>query len=1012
MPDAPAAERRITDDGIFPDVASLQAGNQLQTQLDSDNLSVSSRARDIASDAASQQTSTREAKPISTSNDLLDKVRVALGTAQALQTRHSSNDANSDDNDDVIRRDLRTLGFILQQHFAGIDANLAARRAATAKRKSSAGTDSGRSLRDDDGDDDDAGGRPNRSKRRQSSDYQSTASTTCDSLAEAGLPSSLQILITSLIDAVEDAETAPNQYKSVIDVEEDLNLMLSDPARYLYDAPPERLNGRLSLPEGKLYGHDEHFKTLHTTFETSLGNANKRSIAMVCGDSGTGKSSLVEKLQGPLAEQNGRVIWCKFDAMDQSQSMLLIFRAFNDYCRSLLSAETLILIEVRKELRLALGNNASVLLDLLPDLKGVYGPIAESADSSSADAVGGRNVLDRFLHYFRIFVRTVAKQNHPVILVVDDLQWADSKAIQLISTLVCDQATDALFCVGIYREGEVGGGHPLTSELASIASAGVMEISKIRLGDLDGLSTNQLVSDALFLPPRLQRSLASVIHARTGGNALFVIEFLSALVSDGLLQYSGSSRRWEWDLDEIKGQAIAGNTIALMTAKMEKLPHRLKWLLRVASCFGGEFRASTMKLLDSQIDKISTNDLLGPADEAENDENTINQAHISGTTLNAFELLVEEGFIIASGSAYRFAHDSIKQAAYEMTPEAERSLFHLTVGRLLLDGLPSAANFIDDDIIYEVVGQLNRGLDLLENPDERLRVAELNLVAGEKSASVGAFNEAALYVLNGTTIIADEDWVGHYSVCLRLFTLCAELMYVIADYDKAIVAARYVLEHATEFDDKVLAYIALIQSLGGANELKAAITCGLEFLELLGEPFPADITCDDIAKEFNKTKDLLIGRLEDLGGRDIADNAKALKDKHKITAMKVLIILFRICLTVDALRAGMIVPRLVQITLRDGVCEESCFAFAAFTNPCCKFKEFALADICARTAKALLNKSGDMYYSNVIHVLYVLSAHTRNRCRHVAINFSAVARSGWASGISTMVLVASLITPP
>ena len=327
-------------------------------------------------------------------DDLISQVRLALGVAKAIKDkRQVSNDTE--------KQDLHQLGTLLQQHFVGA---ISQGGADTETRRTSEG--SGVSHDDDDGNHDETS-QP-RSKRREAPRGPN------HDLGESRLPTSLQILITSLIDAVEDSETAPNQYKSVSDVKKDLNLMLSDPARYLYDAPPERLNGRISLPEGKVYGHDEHFKILHAAFEATLANNNhNRQVVMVCGDSGTGKSSLVEKLRAPLAEQNGRMIRCKFDAMDQSQSMSLIFRAFNEYCENLLIGESLpLLVNIRCELRSSLGEHVSVLTGLLPGLKNVYGPMAESLPVNNAGDYSGRNMLERFLHHFRVFIRTIATPSH------------------------------------------------------------------------------------------------------------------------------------------------------------------------------------------------------------------------------------------------------------------------------------------------------------------------------------------------------------------------------------------------------------------------------------------------------------------------------------------------------------------------------------------------------------------------------------------------------------------------
>jgi len=80
--------------------------------------------------------------------------------------------------------------------------------------------------------------------------------------------------------------------------------------------------------------------------------------------------------------------------------------------------------------------------------------------------------------------------------------------------------------------------------------------------------------------------------------------------------------------------------------------------------------------------------------------------------------------------SYKFVHDRVQEAAYTLIPEASRAQAHLAIGRLLMGHTPPEKR---DHSIFEIVNQLNRGASLITSPEERERVAELNLTAGVSS---------------------------------------------------------------------------------------------------------------------------------------------------------------------------------------------------------------------------------------------------------------------------------------
>ena len=280
----------------------------------------------------------------------------------------------------------------------------------------------------------------------------------------------------------------------------------------------------------------------------------------------------------------------------------------------------------------------------------------------------------------------------------------------------------------------------------------VVPLATITLRNLDKESVNDLCSDVLHLSPRLTRPLAEALHSKTTGNPMFVRQLMRSLYEEGLLQYSASERRWRWDINGIRTKAVADNAVDLLIAMMRSYGPEVRWLLRVSSCLGFRFHLTAITLLAAASD-----DLFSSGSEI--------SAHI--------ETVITDGLLSKDGAdACRFSHDQIWLAAYSLTPETERSKVHLLVGRQLHK--QATDDGYDDAFVFTVTDQLNRGVASVASHAEELEIAELNLKAGEKALSAYLFQPASTYLLQGSALLRPEDWNTEYSLCVDLFSACAE----------------------------------------------------------------------------------------------------------------------------------------------------------------------------------------------------------------------------------------------
>lgn len=188
--------------------------------------------------------------------------------------------------------------------------------------------------------------------------------------------------------------------------------------------------------------------------------------------------------------------------------------------------------------------------------------------------------------------------------------------------------------LGSYRDNEVGLDHPLLEELSALQEQGISIVS-VKVGPIEKEHVNYLVSDALCLPPSLCRQLSTVIHNKTGGVILFVLSFLKSLNQEGLLWFSMSSRRWEYDFDKIKAKSISQDVVQHMAVQMARLSKQMRIGLMCAACLGPSF------------DK----DVFEKASEKEVEESFLLSC-------------VEYGFLdLVDSNHYKWAHDQIHQAA-------------------------------------------------------------------------------------------------------------------------------------------------------------------------------------------------------------------------------------------------------------------------------------------------------------------------------------------------------------
>jgi len=229
---------------------------------------------------------------------------------------------------------------------------------------------------------------------------------------------------------------------------------------------------------------------------------------------------------------------------------------------------------------------------------------------------------------------------------LDDIQWADSTALDVIHTILSDTMGSCMFFVGTYRDNEVQIDHDIFDLMERLDISNV-QTNKVYLTGLDQADLNTMISDALCLYPRICKSLSDILFQKTKGNPFFMLEFMQSLKSRGLLQYNSHQKRWVWNEDIIRAEDITDNVLHLLSSKMNGLSDDVQMLLKVMACFGSNTNESVIGYLSE------------PAEYA--------------GVRNGLEGALIDGFIVKyEEECLQFVHDKVREAAYNLIPDSDK----------------------------------------------------------------------------------------------------------------------------------------------------------------------------------------------------------------------------------------------------------------------------------------------------------------------------------------------------
>ncbi|XYH92614.1 AAA family ATPase [Sorangium sp. So ce1128] len=658
-------------------------------------------------------------------------------------------------------------------------------------------------------------------------------------LPEDSVPPAVSAIIMKLL-----AKDAEERYQSAEGLSKDLERCqgaLRETGRIdLFPLGEHDVSGQFRIPH-RLYGREGEAQQYLSIFERVLGGS--REAIMITGYSGIGKTSLVHEIYKPLTREHGCFISGKFDRLHRGIPYSAVIQALRSLLQQVLAESAERVEEARRSLQKCLGRNASLLLDVLPEVEIVLGA---GKIPPAPTELGPAETQHRLMLAFRGVLKAFCGSERPLVLFLDDLQWADAGTLWLLEGLLGGEELGPFLLVGAYRDNEVSESHPLLMTLRSVQASAV-RVNTIQLFPLAFASLTRLVADTLRQDPYAVEPLARLVMHKTEGNPFFARQFLQALDVDGLVYFSPDERRFRWDIEKIEARGFTENVVELMSGRVRTLEAATIDLLTLAACIGNTFDLETLAVI-AGLDRAEIARRLAPA---------IRDEYILGS---GGDLASAPGEAAAS-SRFRFLHDRVQQAVYGLIDQQQREAVHLRIGRRLLAG---AAPDERAERIFEIVEQLDQGLGLVRDGEERLAIAELNLEAAVRAKQATAYAAARRYLEAGRRLLPADAFASHYALAFPLLRQLAEVEYLLGAMDAAESLVTEALGYArTPVEKADLLKLRMVQyTMRG--RFTDTVEAGREALALIGVALPSRAGEAELAALVDagaaRVKQLLAGR--------------------------------------------------------------------------------------------------------------------------------------------------------
>lgn len=658
-----------------------------------------------------------------------------------------------------------------------------------------------------------------------------------------------------------------------------------------------------------LRGRRKELSVLSQAYQRVVREKSFEAV-IVHGESGSGKTSLIETLRKPVCRRKGYFCAGKYIQNSEIQEPYsAIMAAFSDLCDLILQSSDF--SEARRaHMQEAIGSDGTFLAKAITNLSPL---INESSQIVTSDTKNEFAYL-KFKIACKTFLKAVSFFQHPIVFFIDDIQWMDKGSSELIEMFLLDADIKNVLFILAYREEE---GKIVDDFLGKSLRDNATDLF---VNNLDGKAVNLVISDLLGSTPDSNELavLSNLTLQRTNGNPFHVIQFIETIRQEGLL-YLDNESKWIFDVDTIKRDMMVSDTVlGLLSQKIRRLDERMQDILKVASLLGYQF--SEMILL-----KVVSEFL---RDSGENEP----YKEVNGARLNfcsnfsaenvkaLLDCAINEGLIERMKEDYQFSHDKLQKSFHDMVDETLKTRLHYIIGKtyLTLD--------LSDRLYYAAV-HLNKAGALVEDESGLIDLANVNNGASKICRDKSAFLDAALFLRHGLSLLSEErKWTDHFALAFEMTESLAKMELVVGNLEACKEITNEVLLRCKSVKMKVNSLLIDVEVRMAGNEVEESISTANRCLKVLGTDVPQRVTILHVLRKRLRVRRLL----RSMSDHDII-SLPLMQNITKSASLQLLVNLCMHCLLKDEFITGVYTALLAtELTIKDGLSAYSASAFTMY----------------------------------------------------------------------------------
>ena len=546
-------------------------------------------------------------------------------------------------------------------------------------------------------------------------------------------------------------------------------------------------------------------------------------VVMVAGTAGVGKTRLFKEF---CHQARGEAIFAhiKFRPLATEPVYWPVAQVLEQVLAWILSQGQDELANWKEKIINRLGTNLGLIAQIVPNIEQLAGELPKPKVSSPLENMERLHlVLSQFIE--------LVTEVRPLVLIIDDLQWADPGSLQMLHAILADWKCKRILMLGAYRLEEVPPDHIVQQEVMKLKRSG-LNVHRLILAPLNLKEVEELVVFTFSCSRDESKALSRFLYNKTKGNVLFIKEVLYSMYRQGQIVFRPQTGSWQWDLEHGEPSLGGNDVVSLLVTRIGLLASTDKNTLCLAAAIGTDFSPDLLARLSGKDDQV---------------------------TFLSLKQLTQAGFLQRSDSnKLSFVHDRVHQAAYQQLSAAAKPAIHYRLAHLLLDSCGSEQlSGKGRELFLTAVNHLNLGLDMVINKGEQVRAAQLNLAAGCQAKEAAMFTAALGYFETGLTILPGNAWEKNHELAFKLSCQYLECLYLCGDVEAGDEYYKKLEQMITAELERTQLHLIKILFATKKGFNKEAIDIGLKGLQELGCYFPKNPSLPYLAWEFLKMELIL-----------------------------------------------------------------------------------------------------------------------------------------------------------